>query len=101
TAVVAALAATVLGMSASAGWLALAAGVTLTRGFGQSALSVVSLTLVGKWFGKRLNYAIGVYALLVGMGFIAAFPSIGSAVVAFGWRASWSAIGWVLLVVVA
>jgi MFS family permease len=101
TAVVAALAATVLGMSASAGWLALAAGVTLTRGFGQSALSVVSLTLVGKWFGKRLNYAMGVYALLVGMGFIAAFPSIGSAVVAFGWRASWSAIGWVLLVVVA
>jgi MFS family permease len=99
TVVLAALAATVLGMSAAAGWIGLAIAITLSRGFGQSALSVVSLTLVGKWFGLRLNYAMGVYALLVGIGFIAAFPSVGSAVIAFGWRAAWSGVGWALLLV--
>lgn len=97
--VLAALSATVLGMSAASGLIVLGAAITLSRGFGQSALSVVSLTLVGKWFGRGLNYAMGIYSLLVGVGFIAAFPSVGSAVVAFGWRVAWSAVGWVLLLV--
>ena len=97
--VLASLAVTVLGMSAASGFVMLSATITLSRGFGQSALSVVSLTLVGKWFGRNLNYAMGIYSVLVGIGFIAAFPSVGSAVIAFGWRAAWSAVGWVLLVV--
>jgi MFS family permease len=97
--VLAALSATVLGMSAASGLVVLGAAITLSRGFGQSALSVVSLTLVGKWFGRSLNYAMGIYSLLVGIGFIAAFPSVGSAVVAFGWRVAWSAVGWALLLV--
>src|SRR5258708_39058500 len=86
-------------MSSVAGWLALCVAITLTRGFGQSALSVVSLTLVGKWFGRRLNMAMGVYSLLVGFGFIAAFPSVGAAVQRFGWRAAWTGVAWVLLAV--
>jgi MFS family permease len=73
--------------------------VTLTRGFGQSALSVVSLALVGKWFARRLNFAMGIYSLLVGIGFIIAFPSVGAAVLKFGWRAAWSGVGVFLLVV--
>ena len=97
TAVTAALGAVVLGMTAAHGVWALAAGVTLTRGFGQSALSVVSLALVGKWFGRRINYAMGVYALLVGIGFIAAFPSVGSAVLGYGWRTAWNGVGIFLL----
>lgn len=101
TTVVAALAVTVLGMTAANGLLWLCVAITLTRGLGQSALSVVSLTLVGKWFGRRLNYAMGIYSLLVGVGFIAAFPSAGSAVVAFGWRTAWCGVGWVLLLAVA
>src|SRR5262249_54782616 len=101
TAVAAALAATVLGMTAARGLLSLGVAITPSRGLGQSALSVVSLTLVGKWFGRRLNYAMGIYSLLVGIGFIAAFPSVGGAVVAFGWRAAWSGVGWALLLVVA
>src|SRR5437773_9823172 len=36
-------------------WLALL--ITLTRGFGQSALSVISLTMVGQWFVRRLSLA--------------------------------------------
>jgi MFS family permease len=82
------------------GMAGLSIGITLTRGFGQSALSVVSLALVGKWFARRLNLAMGVYALLVGIGFIAAFPSVGAAVLKFGWRATWGTVGWVLLIVV-
>lgn len=99
TSVLAALGVTVLVMAASHGYWALAAGVTLTRGFGQSALSVVSLAVVGKWFGRRLNYAMGVYALLVGIGFIAAFPSVGAAVLSYGWRAAWNGVGLTLLLV--
>jgi MFS family permease len=95
------LGATVVGMRSMQGTAALSIAITLTRGFGQSALSVVSLALVGKWFARRLNLAMGVYALLVGIGFIAAFPSVGAAVLKFGWRATWGSVGWVLLLIVA
>jgi MFS family permease len=101
TIVIAALAATVLGMSVASGWMPLAVTITLSRGLGQSALSVVSLTLVGKWFGRGLNHAMGIYSVLVAIGFIAAFPSVGGAVLAFGWRAAWSGVGWTLLLAVA
>lgn len=95
------LGATVIGMQSMQGIAAVSIAITLTRGFGQSALSVVSLALVGKWFARRLNLAMGVYALLVGIGFIAAFPSVGAAVLKYGWRPSWGSIGWALLIVVA
>ena len=101
TAVVAALGLTVVAMSQVVCLTGLAICVTLTRGFGQSALSVVSLTLVGKYFSRRLNMAMGVYSLLVGIGFIIAFPSVGQATLAFGWRASWLGVGIVLTAIVA
>lgn len=101
TSVVLALAGSVLLMTGTTSIAALCIAITLSRGLGQSALSVVSLALVGKWFGRGLNYAMGVYSLLVGIGFIAAFPSIGHSVLVFGWRPAWSAVGWVLLLVVA
>jgi MFS family permease len=47
--------------------------LVLTRGFGQTALSVGSLATIGKWFARRLEKAMGIYALVLGMGFIAAF----------------------------
>jgi MFS family permease len=75
--------------------------LTLTRGFGQSALSVVSLALVGKWFARRLNFAMGIYSLLVGIGFIVAFPSVGAAVLKFGWRTAWWGVGAFLLLILA
>jgi MFS family permease len=101
TVVVAALGATVVWMSAASGLASLYATVTLTRGLGQSALSVASLALVGMWFARRLNVAMGVYSVLVGMGFIAAFPAVGAAVLSAGWRAAWLAVGLTLLVIVA
>jgi hypothetical protein len=50
--------------------------ITLTRGLGQSALSVVSLAMPGKWFRRRLTWAMGLYALVMSVGFLI-------------WRAAW------------
>jgi len=93
------LGATVLVMSRSASLAALWVTITFTRGLGQSALSVVSLALVGKWFARRLNQAMGVYALLVGVGFIITFPTLGQAIQTAGWRAAWSGVGVTLVAV--
>ena len=101
TIVAVSLGASVLAMRSLEGLAAVSVAITLTRGFGQSALSVASLALVGKWFARRLNYAMGIYSLLVGVGFIIAFPSVGQAVLKFGWRASWTGVGVFLLIVLA
>ena len=98
TALLFGLGVTVLVMAQSAGLIGLWITVALSRGFGQSALSVVSLALVGKWFAKRLNQAMGVYSLLVGLGFVIAFPLVGSLVQRFGWRRAWFTVGIALVV---
>lgn len=71
--------------------------LVLSRGFGQSALSIVSLAMVGQWFRRRLNLAMGLYALALSVGFMIAFPVVGAVVKADGWRAAWAGIGWCLL----
>jgi len=91
------LGAVVIGMSRAGSIAALCVFVTLTRGLGQSALSVVSLAMVGKWFRRRLTRAMAVYSLLMSIGFMAAFPLVGAAVLAYGWRTAWGAIGLALL----
>jgi MFS family permease len=73
--------------------------VTLTRAFGQSALSVVSIAIVGKWFRRRVSLAMGIYSVLITIFFAASFKSVGSLIVAYGWRAAWADIGWALLLV--
>ena len=88
-----ALGLTVLGMSQASGALAMLVAVTLTRGFGQSALSVVSLAMIGKWFRRRLTKAMAIYALAMSIGFMAAFPAVGAVVQSSGWRVAWAAIG--------
>ena len=67
--------------------------VTLTRGLGQSALSIVSLAMVGKWFRRRLTWAMAIYALVMSIGFMIAFPVVGAVVLSQGWRFAWAAIG--------
>ena len=98
TSVVFALAAVVLAMSGVSGIFWLAILITLTRGLGQSALSVVSLTMVGQWFVRRLSLAMGAYTVLMSIGFMIAFPVVGSIVTGSGWRAAWSGIGFVLMI---
>ncbi len=98
TSVVLALAAVVLAMSGVRGVFFLAVLITLTRGFGQSALSVISLTMVGQWFVKRLSLAMGVYTVLMSIGFMIAFPVVGAIVLNSGWRSAWSGVGIALLI---
>jgi MFS family permease len=73
--------------------------VLLTRGLGQSALSVVSLALVGKVAGKKPGLAIGAYSFLVAVGFMAAFAGVKVAFERGGadWRTVWAGIGWALV----
>lgn len=97
TALALGLGAVVLAMSAVTGAVALLLLVTLTRGFGQSALSVASLALVGKWFSRRLPAAMGVYSVVMSVGFMLAFPLVGAIVLAQGWRAAWATIGLALV----
>lgn len=75
--------------------------VTLTRGFGQSALSVCSITAVGKWFTGRPGPAMGAFGFLVGLFFSAAFGVVGWAVREHGWRTAWWAVAAVLVLVLA
>lgn len=74
-------------------------GVTLTRGFGQSALSVVSISMVSKWFRRRIGLAMGIYSVLIGLSFGATFKLVGTWVGEYGWRQAWGGMGlvWVAL----
>jgi MFS family permease len=96
TAVLVLLALAVFGMSFAGSATAFFVAVTLTRGFGQSALSVVSITLVGKWFRRRLGFAMGVYTVLMAVGFMAAYRG-GLSMKDADWRAFWNWIGFALL----
>ena len=95
------LGAVVVAMSGLNGVISLALVITLTRGFGQSALSVVSITIVGQWFVRRLNLAMAVYSILLSVGFMLAFPLVGAVVVNSGWRAAWAGVGAALLIALA
>lgn len=75
--------------------------VLLTRAFGQSALSVMSITAVGKGSGSRAGLAMGVYAVLLSVLFAIAFVYIGSVVTSAGWRVAWWQIAVTLIFVVA
>ncbi|MGH9755273.1 MAG: CynX/NimT family MFS transporter [Blastocatellia bacterium] len=97
TGVALALGAVTLAMSGVKGVLWLALLITLTRGLGQSALSVVSLTIVGQWFARRLSLAMAVYTIILSVGFMIAFPVVGAAVVSSGWRAAWAGVGAAIL----
>jgi MFS family permease len=98
TVVSACLGAVVIVMSQATSVMALLVLLTLTRGLGQSALSVVSLAMVGKWFGRHLTRAMAVYALVMSIGFMMAFPLVGALVLASGWRAAWGTVGACLLI---
>ena len=101
TTIALALGSVVLVMSRVTGPVALLIAVTLTRGLGQTALSIVSLAMVGKWFQRRLTWAMGVYSVAMSVGFMLAFPAVGAFVLSSGWRPAWSAIGVFLIAVLA
>lgn len=101
TVVVVALGVVVSVMSTVQSFWALTIAVTLTRGLGQSALSVISLAMVGQWFVRRIDTAMAVYSIVMSIGFMIAFPVVGWLVQSWGWRSAWLAIGVALMAVMA
>ena len=67
--------------------------LTLTRALGQSALSVISLAMVGQWFVRKIDAAMAVYSVVMSVGFMLAFPLVGTLVQFWGWRQAWLAVG--------
>ncbi len=93
------LSAVVLGFSqVASGGIVLLFLLILMRGVGQSALSVVSLTMVGKWFVRRLSVAMGIFAVLMSLGFAVAIVVAGDVVLTQGWRVMWLGLGWILMI---
>jgi MFS family permease len=97
TGVAAGLGLAVLGMSVAPGAVLLFVALLLVRGLGQGALSVVSMALVGKWFTRRLGPAMGVFSVLLAVGFVASTVGLGEVVKLWGWRPAWAGLGWLLL----
>lgn len=98
TAVVGLLGVVVIAMTQAEGLLQFAILITLTRGLGQSALSVISISMIGKWFRSRLPLATGLYSALVSIGFIGAFLW-GRTQSDLPWRTQWRELGMILLIV--
>jgi len=93
------LAATVWQMSTLAGGLALLfVLVLLSRALGQSALSVASITAVGKSFTGRAGWAMGVYAVLLSVFIGVAFLVVGGVVTNHGWRTAWGQVAFGLVI---
>ena len=98
--VVALLGLVVIGMTHATNIVQFAFLITLTRGLGQSALSVVSISMTGKWFRSKLPLATGLYSGLVSLGFIAA-SLWGRSLRDLDWRILWNSLGSILLFVLA
>lgn len=96
TATVAALAVAVIWMTRVSDVSQLTLALLLTRGFGQSALSVISITMVGKWFPDRPSLPMAIYSLLLSLGFAFA-PQIAKGWAEADWRVVWGGMGYVLL----
>jgi MFS family permease len=101
TTIAATLGLVVCAMSQTTTFAGLAVWITLTRALGQSALSVVSLTIVGQWFVRRVDTAMAVYSVVMSVGFMMAFPLVGAIVQRRGWRLAWLSIGCALVGVLA
>ncbi len=98
TMVAAALGAVVVAMSRCTSLVSLAMAMTLTRALGQSALSVASLSVVPLWFHRRQPQAMATYSILLSVGFMIAFPTLGALISSMGWRNAWAGVGVCLLV---
>jgi len=86
----------VVAMSQVNSLLSLAIAITLTRGLGQSALSVVSITIVAKSFSaQRLGLAMAWYAVLSAPFHLALIKGVGWALTLenISWRTIWAGIG--------
>jgi MFS family permease len=74
--------------------------VVLSRGLGQSALTVASITAVGKTFAARAGWPMAVYAMLFNLFLATGFLGVGSLVLRWNWRAAWMTVALGLVIVI-
>ena len=91
------LALAVLGMSQAREVMFLSVMITLTRGFGQSMLSVISLAMLGKWFRRDSAWPMAIYAVLMTMLMACGMGGISERLTHTNWRTAWTELGLVLL----
>ena len=75
--------------------------VLATRTLGQSALSIASITAMGKTADRSAGLPMGAYAVLLSMLFALAFALVGGSVRTAGWRTAWAQIAVGLVVFAA
>jgi MFS family permease len=75
--------------------------VLATRTLGQSALSIASITAMGKTAERSAGLPMGAYAVLLSVLFAAAFSAVGGSVRSAGWRTAWAQIAIGLIVFAA
>jgi MFS family permease len=90
------LAATVVATSQIESALWLTVFITLSRGLGQSMLSVASIVLLSKWFRRDAGLPMAAYAVLMTLLLAAATGGLAERIVAVGWRSAWMEMGIVL-----
>ena len=101
-ALTAVLAAVVWSMSQlGSGYWNLFALVFATRAIGQSALSVSSITTVGKSFSRGSGLPMAVFSVLLSVCFAAAFVYVGTSVRVDGWRTAWMRVAVGLIAIAA
>ncbi|XZE46505.1 MFS transporter [Pirellulaceae bacterium SH467] len=91
----------VMWMASVESWQALFVGILLSRGLGQSALSVVSLSIVARSFSrKHLGVAMALYAVLAMPFHLLLIQGVGIALTDYQlpWRSVWSCVGIALLI---
>jgi len=101
SAIVLCLAASMWGFSTQRSALALFLCLLLTRGFGQSALSVASITWIVKACSERSKMRMAWYTVVLSVLFAAGFGVVGSAVRNLGWRMAALGMAIVLAVLIA
>ncbi len=91
-----ALGGVVLAMTQVSSMPLLFVGILMTRGLGQSSLSVVSITIVGKWFVRNVSWPMAIYSVLMAGGFIGA-ALLGREYSELNWRTFWGVLGWTVV----
>jgi MFS family permease len=87
------------GMGLAGGLATLFVGFFLLRSLGPGALALVSLHAVNLWFIQRRGVAVGSMGIGLALATAFALPMIAGGIEVFGWRATYFAMGAVLLLV--
>jgi len=77
----------------SVAFVLLAVGFAFLRFSGQGMLTLVSRTMIGKWFERRRGLVSGVVSLFVAFSFASAPLFLQLGIEALGWRGSWVLLG--------